>query len=71
VLYALRRIPSALVVLFLASIAIFAVLHLAPGDPAVVLAGPDADSATIAAITHQLGWIGRCPCSMRSGCAAS
>jgi peptide/nickel transport system permease protein len=55
VLYALRRIPSALVVLFLASVAIFAVLHLAPGNPAVVLAGPDADAVTIAAITHQLG----------------
>jgi peptide/nickel transport system permease protein len=55
VLYALRRVPSALVVLFLASIAIFAVLHLAPGNPAVVLAGPDADPATIAAITRELG----------------
>jgi len=53
--YAARRIPSALVVLFLASIAIFAVLRLTPGSPAVVLAGPDADPATIASITHELG----------------
>jgi peptide/nickel transport system permease protein len=53
--YAARRIPSALVVLFLASIAIFAVLRLTPGSPAVVLAGPEADPATIASITHELG----------------
>lgn len=53
--YALHRVPSALLVLFLASIVVFGVLHLAPGDPAALAAGPDASSETIATVRHQLG----------------
>lgn len=53
--YALRRIPSAIIVLFAASIVIFFVLRLAPGDPAVTLAGADADQATIDSIRTRLG----------------
>ena len=53
--YTLRRIPSALLVLLLASIAIFFLLRLAPGDPAATLAGPDASPETVAAIRAQLG----------------
>jgi peptide/nickel transport system permease protein len=53
--YLLRRAPSALLVLFIASILIFLVLRLVPGDPATALAGPDATPDTVAAIRHQLG----------------
>jgi peptide/nickel transport system permease protein len=53
--YLLRRIPSALLVLFGASILIFAVLRLVPGDPATTLAGLDATPAAIEAIRHSLG----------------
>ncbi|MGP3942637.1 ABC transporter permease [Streptomyces sp. 6N106] len=53
--YALRRVPSALVVLAIASVVVFGVLHLAPGDPAVLAAGPDASAKTVAAVRHQLG----------------
>jgi len=53
--YLLRRIPSAVAVLALASILIFLVLRLVPGDPATVLAGPDATPQSVAAIRHQLG----------------
>ncbi len=53
--YAIRRIPSALVVLFLASIVVFFLLRLAPGDPAATLAGPDASEETVQAIRDQLG----------------
>ena len=53
--YAMRRIPSALLVLFLASIVVFALIHLAKGDPAALAAGPDASPAEIAAKRHQLG----------------
>jgi peptide/nickel transport system permease protein len=53
--YAMRRVPSAMIVLFIASIAVFAVLHLAPGDPAALAAGPDASPATVAAVRRQLG----------------
>lgn len=51
----LRRLLGAAIVLFIASIVVFSLLQLAPGDPASVLAGPDADEATIASIRHQLG----------------
>ncbi|GGS39581.1 ABC transporter permease [Streptomyces parvus] len=53
--YLLRRLPSALLVLFAASFLIFAILRLVPGDPATSLAGPDASPATVAAIRDRLG----------------
>lgn len=51
----LKKLPSALLVLLLASFLIFAILRLVPGDPAEVLAGPDASPASVAAIRGQLG----------------
>ncbi|MER5184737.1 ABC transporter permease [Streptomyces sp. NPDC002896] len=53
--YLLKRIPSALLVLLLASFLIFAILRLVPGDAAESLAGPDASQASVDAIRHQLG----------------
>ncbi|QDP98078.1 ABC transporter permease [Microlunatus elymi] len=53
--YLLRRLPSAILVLFLASVLIFAVLRLVPGDPATTLAGVDATAEAIAQIRHNLG----------------
>ncbi|MFC9589523.1 ABC transporter permease [Streptomyces sp. NPDC056944] len=53
--YLLRRLPSALLVLLAASFLAFAVLRLVPGDPAAVLAGPDASPETEAAIRAGLG----------------
>ena len=53
--YVLTRLPSALVVLFAASVLIFSVLRLVPGDPATTLAGPDASPEAIAAIRASLG----------------
>ncbi|WP_433658470.1 ABC transporter permease [Nocardia sp. CA-128927] len=53
--YLLRRLPSAVLVLFGASVLIFLLLRLVPGDPATTLAGADASPQTIAAIRHQLG----------------
>ncbi|MFD0151820.1 ABC transporter permease [Streptomyces sp. NPDC127132] len=53
--YLLRRLPSALLVLLLASFLAFAVLRLVPGDPAAVLAGPDASAEAEAAIRARLG----------------
>ncbi|HEX3680810.1 MAG TPA: ABC transporter permease, partial [Galbitalea sp.] len=53
--YVLRRLPSALLVLFVASIVIFFILRLIPGDPAAALAGPDSGEATVIAIRHRLG----------------
>jgi peptide/nickel transport system permease protein len=53
--YVLRRLPSGVVVLLLASVAIFFLLRLASGDPAATLAGPDASDETVAAIRGNLG----------------
>lgn len=53
--YALRRVPSALLVLVVASVIVFAVPRLASGDAADVLAGPDSTAATREAVRHDLG----------------
>jgi peptide/nickel transport system permease protein len=53
--YLLRRLPSALLVLVAASVLIFSLLRLVPGDPATTLAGPDASPEAIAAIRASLG----------------
>ena len=50
-----RRTPSIVLVLFVSSILAFALPRLAPGNVAVVLAGPDANAASVAAISQQLG----------------
>jgi len=52
--YLVRRLIGAIALLFVASIVIFALLHLAPGSPATVLAGQDASPAQVAAIAHAL-----------------
>jgi peptide/nickel transport system permease protein len=53
--YLIRRLPSALVVLVLATVPIFGVMRLAPGDPAAILAGPDATPEVLAQTRHDLG----------------
>lgn len=53
--YLITRIASAITVLVIASIAIFLILRLVPGDPATSLAGPDATEESIAAIRAELG----------------
>lgn len=53
--YLLRRVPSAVAVLWLASVLVFLVLRAVPGDAASALAGPDATPDVVAAIRHDLG----------------
>jgi peptide/nickel transport system permease protein len=53
--FLLRRLLSLVLVLFVASVLIFAIIRLIPGDPASTLAGPDATPDTVQAIRHQLG----------------
>ncbi|MGI5218435.1 ABC transporter permease [Nocardia sp. CA-290969] len=55
VTYLVRRLPSAVLVLFLASILVFAVLRLVPGSPEVTLAGADATPEQLAAVRADLG----------------
>ncbi|MER7667512.1 ABC transporter permease [Kitasatospora sp. NPDC096128] len=53
--FLLKRLPSGLLILLLASFLVFLILRLIPGDPATTLAGPDATPATVDAIRTQLG----------------
>lgn len=51
----IRRVGTLLVTLLLVTIISFLLLHLTPGDPAQVAAGPDADTATVEATREALG----------------
>ncbi|MEU4804166.1 ABC transporter permease [Actinosynnema sp. NPDC023587] len=53
--YLVRRLPSALIVLWLASVLIFLLIRAIPGDAAAVLAGADAPPEAVAAIRAELG----------------
>jgi ABC-type dipeptide/oligopeptide/nickel transport system permease component len=53
--YIVRRLLLLPVILFGVSILVFLVLHLVPGNPAQVIAGPDAPPETVAAIERELG----------------
>jgi peptide/nickel transport system permease protein len=53
--YIARRLLSTLLVMVLVGVFIFLLLHLAPGDPAAIIAGDNASPAQIDKIRHQLG----------------
>lgn len=55
VAFVIRRLLQGIPVLILASIAVFLILRLVPGDPATSLAGPDATPERVAEIRDQLG----------------
>jgi peptide/nickel transport system permease protein len=68
--YAGARLAQAVPVLFLASVLVFSIIHLTPGDPAYVLLGPNALPEQIRAVRAELGldrplpvqyivWVGR------------
>jgi ABC-type dipeptide/oligopeptide/nickel transport system permease component len=53
--FAARRLVQAIPVIFLASIGVFLLLHLLPGDPAQLMAGSDAAPASIEFVRHDMG----------------
>tara|TARA_B100000315_G_scaffold259718_1_gene316839 strand:- start:1636 stop:2577 length:942 start_codon:yes stop_codon:yes gene_type:complete len=53
--YFLKRIFQVIPVLFLCSVIIFSLIRLIPGNPALILAGPDALPEQIEALTSELG----------------
>ena len=55
VVYALRRLVQTLPVLFLSSILVFGLVRFIPGDPAMLIAGPDALPEQIVAVRARLG----------------
>jgi peptide/nickel transport system permease protein len=53
--YLVRRLALMLPVAFLVTIGVFLLIHLTPGDPALILLGEDRSPEAIAAIHRQLG----------------
>ncbi|MGH9650502.1 MAG: ABC transporter permease, partial [Terriglobales bacterium] len=53
--YVLRRLLVALPVMLGVMVLSFSMLHLTPGDPAVLIAGPDAPRDAVEALREQLG----------------
>ena len=53
--FLLRRVGAALIVVWLASILVFAGIRALPGDPALALGGESRDPALLAAIRHKYG----------------
>ena len=53
--YLARRLLSLLLSLAIASVVIFAVIEVAPGDPASFMLGTGAQEDTVAALRHELG----------------
>jgi ABC-type dipeptide/oligopeptide/nickel transport system permease component len=54
-LYILKRLGMAVPTLVGATILVFLLIHLVPGDPAVVYLGPDALPGDVATLRHHLG----------------
>jgi peptide/nickel transport system permease protein len=53
--YLLHRVLAVLPVMLVVATVTFVLIHLAPGDPASIIAGPDATPENIARLRHQLG----------------
>lgn len=53
--YALQRIWQMVPVMFLVSIVVFSIIHFIPGNPAEIIAGPDATPEQLAALEARLG----------------
>ena len=53
--YTLRRLAQMIPALLLVSIAVFLIIHLIPGDPAKIIAGPNATDEQLEALTRQFG----------------
>jgi len=53
--YIVKRLLGAIPTLVLVTIAVFLFVHVLPGDPARLAAGPDADETTVTLVRHQLG----------------
>jgi len=53
--FALRRLVQSIPVIFLATLGVFLLLHLLPGDPALLMAGSDAPQATVEAVRKDMG----------------
>jgi peptide/nickel transport system permease protein len=54
-IYAARRVAATIIVLAIVAVVVFALVRMAPGDPAAIIAGPAATTRDVAAIRAELG----------------
>ena len=54
-IYIAKRLLVALPTLLIVAVLVFLFVHLLPGDPARLAAGPDADEATVQTVRQELG----------------
>jgi peptide/nickel transport system permease protein len=54
-IYLLRRVLAVIPVMLVVATVTFLLIHLAPGDPASIIAGPDAAPGDIARLRHNMG----------------
>lgn len=53
--YVVSRLFAMIPVMFLVSLVVFFIVHLTPGDPALVMLGEEVNPQTLAALRHDLG----------------
>src|SRR5690606_33829353 len=53
--YVIKRLLGLIPTLFIVMVLVFLFVHLLPGDPARLIAGPEADAEVIALVRQQLG----------------
>ena len=53
--YVLKRLLGLIPTLFIVAVLVFLFVHMLPGDPARLIAGPEADAQVIAMVRQQLG----------------
>jgi ABC-type dipeptide/oligopeptide/nickel transport system permease component len=65
--YIVRRVLATIPVMAIVALFVFSLLYIAPGDPAVVIAGDQASPEDIERIRKGLGLDRRSSCGLRSG----
>ncbi|MFP1527970.1 hypothetical protein ACLB1R_14660 [Escherichia coli] len=53
--YVIKRLLGLIPTLFIVSVLVFLFVHMLPGDPARLIAGPEADAQVIELVRQQLG----------------
>jgi len=53
--YVIRRLLQVIPVLFITSVAVFLLLRLIPGDPALIYAGADETAEVVEAVREHMG----------------
>lgn len=59
--FLIKRLLGTIPVVLMVMIAVFAFVHLLPGDPARLVAGPRPPRRTLPPFARPWAWTGRCP----------